>query len=152
MQIHQLKPPVGSRKRRKIVGRGRGTGHGKTSCRGQKGQMCRSGRGPILGSEGGQMPLIKRLPKVGFRSKVSIVYQVVNLESLSRFKEGTVINAEFLISHGLIRSHGEPVKILGDGELKKPFTVVANRFSKSAQEKIEKAGGKAQVLGQKKEE
>ena len=149
MQIHQLKSPVGSRKRRKIVGRGRGSGHGKTSCRGQKGQLARSGRATILGIEGGQMPLIKRLPKVGFRSKRPMVYQVVNLDSLGRFKEGAVINADSLKSHGLIRDVADPIKILGDGDLKKPVTIQAHRFSKSAQAKIEKAGGKAEIVSQK---
>ena len=149
MQLHQLKPPVGSRKRRKIVGRGRGSGHGKTSCRGQKGQLARSGRAIHLSLEGGQIPLIKRLPKVGFRSKRPMLFQIVNLDSLSRFKEGTVINGEFLETHGLIRNMAEPIKILGDGELKKSFTIQANRFSKSAQEKIQKAGGKAELILEK---
>ena len=149
MQIHQLKPPTGSRKRRKIVGRGRGSGHGKTSCRGQKGQLARSGRAIHLSLEGGQIPLIKRLPKVGFRPKRSHLYQVVNLDSLSRFKEGTVINAEFLKTHGLIRDMAEPVKILGDGELKKPLTIQAHRFSKNAQAKIAKAGGKVETVSEK---
>gem|GEM_PF-1298310 len=90
--------------------------------------------------------MIKRLPKVGFRPKTSIIYQIVKLESLARFKENTIVNAEFLKSHGLIRSATLPYKILGDGELKKPFIVHANRFSKSAQEKITKAGGKTEFL------
>ena len=92
------------------------------------------------------MSLIRRLPKVGFRSKRPILYQVVNLESLTRFKEGTVINAEFLKSHGLIKSLRRPFKILGDGEISKSLTVQANHFSKSAQEKIEKAGGKIEAV------
>ncbi|MFA5060421.1 MAG: 50S ribosomal protein L15 [Candidatus Omnitrophota bacterium] len=150
MQIHELRSPVGSRKRRKIVGRGQGSGHGKTSCKGQKGQRVRSGRGPILGHEGGQMPLIKRLPKVGFNSKNPTLYQIVNLESLTRFKENSVIDADFLKSHGLISKTSEPFKVLGDGDLKKPLTVRADAFSKSAQEKIVKAGGKAEIVSEQK--
>lgn len=146
MQIHDIHAPKGAHKRRKIVGRGPGSGHGKTSCRGQKGQNSRSGRGVILGSEGGQVPMIKRLPKVGFRPKTSTMYQIVKIESLARFKENTVVDAEFLKSQGLIRNVTLPYKILGDGELKKPFIIHANRFSKSAQEKIAKAGGKAEFL------
>ena len=146
MYLHELKAPKGSRKRRKIVGRGQGSGHGKTSCRGQTGQMSRSGRAVILGSEGGQMPLIRRLPKVGFRRKDPLVYQVVKLLSLKRFKEGTVIDGEFLKSQGLIKSIYKPYKILGDGEVTKSWTIRAFSFSKSAQEKIVKAGGKAETI------
>ena len=146
MQLHELKSPIGSRKRRKIVGRGRGSGHGKTSCRGQKGQGARSGRG-ILGSlEGGQMPLIRRLPKVGFRSKRPILYQVVNLEQLNRFKDGTVVTPELLKTEGLIKSYNKPFKILGDGDIKKSLTVRTLSVSKSAQEKITKAGGKVEMI------
>jgi len=147
MQLHELRSPVGSRKRRKIVGRGPGSGHGKTSGRGQKGQRARSGRGPILGSEGGQMPLIKRLAKVGFRSKAPTIYQLVKLEQLTRFKEGTVVNADILKSHKIIKSISRPVKVLADGEIKKPLVVQANSFSKSAEEKITQAGGKAELIG-----
>ena len=146
MYLHELKSPKGSRKRRKIVGRGQGSGHGKTSCKGQKGQNARSGRAILLSLEGGQMPLIKRLPKVGFRPKRHKVYQLVNLESLSRFKEGTIVNADFLKSHGLIRNVLRPIKILGDGDLKKPFVIQANSFSKSAEDKITKVGGKAEII------
>ncbi len=149
MQIHELTAPVGSHKRRKIVGRGRGSGHGKTSCRGQKGQRARSGRGILLGLEGGQMPLIRRLPKIGFRSKNHKYYQIVNLASLTRFKEGTIVNSEFLKSHGLIRNVTKPFKILGDGDLKKPLVIHAHSFSKSAQEKIVKAGGQAEMIQEK---
>ena len=146
MQIHELKAPTGARKRRKIVGHGPGSGHGKTSCRGHKGQRARSGRGILLGLEGGQMPLIRRLPKVGFRSKRHKFYQLVNLTSLTRFKEGTIINADFLKSHGLIKSLSKPIKVLGDGELKKPLVIHAHNFSKGAQDKIVKAGGKTEII------
>jgi large subunit ribosomal protein L15 len=146
MYIHELKSPIGSRKRRKIVGRGKGSGHGKTSGKGFKGQKARSGRALRRGHEGGQMALVRRLPKVGFNSKRPILYQVVNLASLTRFKEGTVIDVEFLKSHQLISSRRQPYKILGDGDLKKPLIFRAHGFSKSAQQKIEKAGGKAEVI------
>ena len=146
MHLHDLKPPRGSHKRRKIVGRGQGSGHGKTSCRGRDGTGQRPGRGVLMSSEGGQMSLIRRLPKVGFRSKRPVFYQVVNLVSLSRFKEGTVINAEFLKSHGIIKSLARPFKILGDGEISKSLIVQANSFSKTAQEKITKAGGKTETI------
>ena len=146
LQLHQLKSPPGSRKRRKIVGRGQGSGHGGTSCRGNKGQRARSGRGVILGSEGGQMPLIRRLPKIGFNSKSPKIYQIVNLASLTRFKEGTIVDGNFLKSHGLIKSLNKDFKILGDGELKNSLVVHAHSFSKSAQEKILKVGGKAEII------
>ncbi len=146
MYLHELKSPKGARKRRKIVGRGPGSGHGKTSGRGQKGQKSRSGRGIIIGLEGGQMPLIRRLPKVGFRSKRPILYQVVKLASLSRFKEGTVINAEVLKAQGIIKRLSKPYKILNTGDIKKALTIHANSFSKAAEEKIVKAGGKVEKI------
>lgn len=146
MQVHQLSRPEGSRKRKRIVGRGRGTGHGKRSGRGQKGQNARQGRGVLLAYEGGQMPLLRRLPKVGFRSKWPAVYQVVNCESLNRFEDGTTITPEVLKSHRLISSLLRPVKILSTGELTRKLTVQAHRFSKTAAEKITKAGGTAELL------
>lgn len=146
MQLHEIKSPIGSRKRRKIVGRGRGSGHGKTSGRGQKGQLSHSGRGPLLASEGGQMPLIRRLAKVGFRSKRPKIYQLVNLDRLSQFKEDTVIDGDFLRVHRIIKSVKKPFKILGSGDVKKPLTIKAHSFSKSAEEKITKAGGKIEVI------
>ena len=149
MQLQDLKPPAGSKKRRKIVGRGRGSGHGKTSGRGHKGQRSRSGRGVILSSEGGQSNLIRRLPKVGFNSRYPNVYQIVSLEALNRFKDGTTITNELLKSEGVIKSAHRPIKILSDGELKKKLTIQADRFSKSAAEKINKAGGKAEVISTK---
>ena len=146
MQLHQLRSPEGSRQRKKIVGRGRGTGHGKRSGRGQTGQNSRAGRGVILGSEGGQMNLLRRLPKVGFRSRWPIRYQIVNLEDLNRFEEGAVVNVESLKNERLIRSLNQPVKILSDGAITKKLTVHAHRFSKLAQEKILKAGGKTELI------
>jgi large subunit ribosomal protein L15 len=145
MFLHDLKSPVGSRKRRKIVGRGRGTGHGKTSGKGHKGQKSRSGRATLLGLEGGQVPLIRRLPKFGFRSKAPVLNQVVNIESLNRFASGAVITAESLKKEGLISSLNKPFKILGNGELKKSVIVKEGSISKSAQDKIVKAGGKVEI-------
>ena len=143
MQIHELKSPKGSRKRKKIVGRGKGSGHGRTCGRGDNGQKSRStGRG-ILGSlEGGQMPLIRRLPKVGFRSKRPILNQIVYLERLNQFNDGTVVDPAFLKAHGLIKSLNKPLKILGDGEIKKSLVIHSVDVSKTAREKILKAGGK----------
>ena len=146
MQVHQLRSPEGSCKRKKIVGRGRGTGHGKRSGRGQTGQNCRSGRGVMLAYEGGQMSLLRRLPKVGFNSKWPAKYQVVNCESLNRFEDGTMITPELLKSHHLIRSLLQPIKILSVGEVTKKLTVQAHRFSKAAIDKITKAGGSPEIL------
>lgn len=146
MQLHELKSPAGARKRRKIIGRGRGSGHGKTSTRGQKGAMSRTGHWVVGGSEGGQMPLIRRLPKIGFRSKRPVFNQVVNLDSLNRFENGALVNAESLKSKGLINSLNKPYKILGEGELKKSLTLHVMSISKSAEEKIKKAGGKVQII------
>ncbi|MDE2028289.1 MAG: 50S ribosomal protein L15 [Candidatus Omnitrophica bacterium] len=147
MQVHQLKSPEGSRKRKKIVGRGRGTGHGKRSGRGQTGQRSRSGRGVILAYEGGQMSLLRRLPKVGFRSKWPVKYQIVNCASLNTFEDGTTITPELLKSRHLIKSLLKPVKILSVGDLKRKLTVQAHSFSTEAREKITKAGGTLTVLG-----
>ena len=147
MQAHQLRSPEGSRKRKKIVGRGRGTGRGKRSGRGQTGQNSRSGRGVMLAYEGGQMSLLRRLPKVGLNSKWPAKYQVVNCESLNKFEDGTVVTPELLKSHDLIRSLLQPIKILSVGDLKKKLTVQAHRFSKPAADKITKAGGTVEILG-----
>jgi len=147
MQVHQIPQPVGSHKRRKIVGRGKGSGSGKTSGRGHgRNQHARSGRGIIKQLEGGQMPLLRRIPKVGFRRKNPLIYQEVSIDGLSRFKSGAVVDALSLRKNGLIHNPYKPFKILGDGELKHPLTVQAYAFSKSAEEKITKAGGKAEII------
>ena len=146
MQLYELRAPGGSRKRRKIVGRGSGSGHGKTCGRGQKGQNARSGRGILNTLEGGQMPLIRRIPKVGFRSKRPVLYQLVKLASLERFKEGTVIDGKLLKAQGLIHRLAQPFKILADGEISKPFIIEAHGVSKSAREKILKAGGQIKMI------
>jgi LSU ribosomal protein L15P len=146
MNINELKPAQGSHKRRKIVGRGAGSGHGKTSCRGSNGQNCRSGGGTRPGFEGGQMPLIRRVPKVGFNIKFPKEIQIVNLKSLARFKEDALISPEFLEEKGLIKNKDRWVKILGNGEVHKPLSIKAHYFSNSAREKIEKAGGKVEII------
>lgn len=146
MFVHELKSPKGARKRKKIVGRGRGSGHGKTSGRGQTGQHSRAGRAILFSLEGGQMHLIRRLPKVGFNSRRPNVYQIVPLSELNGFKDGDVINAQALKSKGLIKSIRRPVKILNNGDVSKKLTIQVQRFSKAAQEKITKAGGRAEVV------
>ncbi len=147
MQWHHIRSPLGSRKRKKIVGRGRGSGHGKRSGKGQKGQSARAGRGVMTAYEGGQMRLLRRLPKVGFNSKWPTEYQIVNIEALNRFKDGTTVNPELLKNQKLIKTLRRPVKILSDGSVSKKLTVVAHRFSKTASEAITKAGGKVQLIG-----
>ena len=152
MQLQDLKSPKGSRKRKKIVGRGKGSGIGKTSGRGQNGQKSRStGRFLVGSSEGGQMPLIRRLPKVGFRSHRPILNQVVSLDRLNQFKEGTVIDAAFLKTQGLIKSKNKPYKILGNGEIKKSLVFHTESISGSAREKILKAEGKIEAIVVQKE-
>jgi len=149
MQVHDLRAPCGSRKKKRILGRGRGSGRGKTSGRGQgRKQNARAGRGIINSLEGGQMPLIRRLPKVGFRSKRPILYQVIKVGDLSRFKSGTVVDPFLLKDKGRIKNIYRPYKILGVGEIKNALTVKAYGFSKSAQEKIVNAGGQAEVIDQ----
>lgn len=149
MLLHELKSPKGSRKRGRIVGRGPASGSGKTSGRGDNGQKSRSGRGVGLFSEGGQMALIRRLPKVGFRSKRPILNQVVNLERLTKFKSGTVITAKLLKEKGLISSLNKPFKILGDGDIKNALTIQAPYVSKTAHDKIVKAGGTIEIIEKK---
>lgn len=147
MKIHELSPAVGARTSAKRLGRGIGSGLGKTSGKGHKGQWARSGGGVRIGFEGGQMPLARRLPKTGFDNNWKKVYSVVNLERLNDFEDGTVITAGLLLEAGVlskIEAYG--LKVLGNGELTKKLTVKANKFSKSAIEKIEKIGGKVEVL------
>ena len=147
MQLHQIKSPAGSRKDKRIVGRGRGSGHGKRSGKGQTGQNSRSGRAVMSAYEGGQMRLLRRLPKVGFNSKWPTEYQIVNIESLNCFNDGTTVNPELLKNQNLIQTLHRPVKVLSDGSLTKKLTVVAHRFSKAASEAIRKTGGKTEVIG-----
>lgn len=146
MRTHDLGPAPGARKAPKRVGRGIGSGHGKTAGKGHKGQKARSGHGKGPRFEGGQMPLTMRLPKRGFKNPFRKVFALVNLEALNRFKAGTVVTPELLAKEGLIRLTGDGVKVLGDGDLDRPLTVRAHRFSRSASAKIEAAGGKAEVI------
>lgn len=144
--LNQLKRPQGARKRHKVVGRGRGSGHGKTSGRGNKGQNSRASGGVRPGFEGGQMPLIRRIPKRGFTFTPKAAYEVVNLDKLNSFGAGTEVTPEVLKKANMINRKKPQVKILGQGDLKHALSVKAHAFSKSAIEKIEKAGGKALVL------
>lgn len=138
--IHSLKAPQGSHKKKKRLGRGPSSGHGKTSTRGSKGQTSRSGRDFYLGFEGGQMPLIRKIPKRGFRSRFEKEYQLVNLKDLKKIKEQK-ITLQVLAERGLIKNETEPVKILGEGEIKNPINIEAHAISKTALQKIKNAGG-----------
>ncbi|MFY9177079.1 MAG: 50S ribosomal protein L15 [Caldicoprobacterales bacterium] len=146
MKLNQLSPAEGSTRDRKRKGRGPSSGLGKTAGRGQKGQKSRSGGGVRPGFEGGQMPLTRRLPKRGFTNIFAKVYSEVNLAQLEVFEADTVVTPELLKEKGIIKKLNDGVKILGKGELNKKLTVKAHKFSKAAQEKIEAAGGKAEVI------
>ncbi len=146
LNLGNLEKAKGCAKKRKRVGRGPGSGHGKTSTRGHKGQMARAGAKRRPWFEGGQMPLQRRIPKRGFANIFKKDYQIVNLDSLSKCGKEQVITPEVLRSLGLIKKEGKPVKILGEGELSCSLTVFANAFSRKAKEKIEARGGKAEVL------
>ena len=143
MKLHDLKPDPGSKRRRKRVGRGISAGQGKTAGRGHKGQGARSGGGKGPYFEGGQLPLVRRLPfKRGFTNIFAIRYQEVNVDMLeARFEEGALVNGASLLAAGLVRKADEPIKVLGRGDLSKKLDVHANKFSKSAAQKIEGAGG-----------
>jgi large subunit ribosomal protein L15 len=146
MDLSNLKPAIGSTKNRKRLGRGAGSGTGKTAGKGHKGQKARSGGSIKAGFEGGQMPLQRRLPKRGFTPLVKKVYALVNLRDLELFEAGSVVDFEALGGAGLVKVLGDGIKILGDGELTKALTVKAHKFSKSAVAKIEAAGGVAEVI------
>lgn len=146
MKLDELKPAPGSNRKRKRVGRGDGSGHGKTSCRGHKGQGARSGGNVAPGFEGGQMPLQRRLPKRGFRNPFKTVVAVINLQQLEAFDAGSEITPQTLSEKGLVRGKSRQVKILGDGALSKALTVKAHGFSAKAKERIEAAGGKTELI------
>ncbi len=146
MKLHEIQAPPGANKRTKRVGRGPGSGHGKTSTRGHKGQKARSGGGVRPGFEGGQMPLQRRLPKRGFTNIFKKEYAIVNIQDLNIFDDGTEVTIELLQDVGMIKGVKDGVKILGNGELEKQLTVKAHRFSKQAEEKISARGGKAEVI------
>ncbi len=147
MKQNELRPPEGSKHSRKRIGRGVGSGHGTYSCRGLKGQNSRSGGGVHPLFEGGQNPLVKRLPyKRGFNNIFRVEYSVVNLDRLNIFPEGTEVTPEAMVSAGIIKGLKKPVKVLGDGDLNHKLAVKANKFSQSARNKIESLGGTAEVI------
>jgi large subunit ribosomal protein L15 len=146
MKIHELSPADGSRKTRKRVGRGPGSGHGKTSCRGHKGQKARSGGGPRPGFEGGQMPLQRRLPKRGFTNIFKKCYNIINIKDLNRFEPNASLDAEALKEAGLVKKLGDGIKLLGNGEITFPVFMKVNKASNNAKEKIEALGGTVEII------
>ncbi|MBE5790131.1 MAG: 50S ribosomal protein L15 [Clostridiales bacterium] len=146
MKLHELHPAEGSTTAQKRLGRGSGSGLGKTSGKGHKGAKARSGGGKRPGFEGGQMPLYRRVPKRGFTNIFGTNYAEVNVERLDAFEDGTTVTIEMLLEKGIIRKTLDGVKILGNGDLTRKLTVQANKFTAGAKEKIEKAGGKAEVI------
>ncbi len=147
MRLHDLQPTKGTTKKRKRVGRGGASGTGTTSGRGNNGQGQRSGGGKRPGFEGGQMPLFRRLPKRGFSNyPFKLEYAILNVSDLNRYAENTEITPEFLLENGHVSKLKDGLKILGNGELEKPLVIKAHKFTKSAKEKIEAAGGKAEVI------
>ena len=147
MRLNELEKNVGATQKRKIVGRGRGSGLGKTSGKGHKGQNARSGGGVRAVFEGGQTPLYRRLPKRGFNNaRYATVYAVINVSDLNRFENGTVVSPALLREVGLVKNQLDGIKVLGNGELTKKLTIQAHKFSKTAVEKIEKSGSKIEVM------
>lgn len=145
MKLHQLQPAPGARKSKKRLGRGPGSGSGKTAGKGHKGMLARSGRANVAGFEGGQMPLARRLPKRGFHNPFRTEFAVVNLKTLSALDPN--VTPQVLYEKGIVKKQSRPIKILGVGELDKPMTIEAHKFSQSALRKIEQAGGQAKVIG-----
>ena len=146
MRIEDLRPAEGSTKNRKRVGRGVGSGHGKTSCKGHKGQKARSGGTKGAGFEGGQMPLQRRVPKRGFTNIFKKEYAIVNLDIIDALKDDAVITPELLVEKGVIKKMKDGLKVLANGSIQRPVTIKANAFSTSAAAKIEAAGGKTEVI------
>jgi large subunit ribosomal protein L15 len=146
MKLQDLRPAQGSKRRNKRVGRGIGSGHGKTSCKGHKGQKARSGGTKGPGFEGGQMPLQRRLPKRGFKNHFQIIYAVVNLKDLEKLEGLDTVTPETLMERGVVKNLKDGLKVLGQGEIKRALTVRADAFSASAVAKISAAGGKAEVI------
>ena len=146
MKLHELSPAEGSAKAAWRKGRGTGSGNGKTAGKGHKGQNARSGGGVRPGFEGGQNPLYRRLPKRGFHNRFSTQYAIINVETLNKFEDGAVVDINTLLAEGIIRKAYSGLKVLGDGEISKKVTVKATIFSATAKEKIEAAGGKAEVI------
>ena len=148
MELHNLSPKAGSRKDRKRVGRGPGSGNGKTAGKGHKGQLSRSGHSHKRNFEGGQMPLVRRMPKRGFTNIFRKEFVIVNVGQLERFPVGAEITPDLLLAEGVISKPRDGVKILGDGDLSRKLTVRAHKFSKKAQDVIQAAGGTCEVIGQ----
>ena len=146
MKLHELSPAPGSTRDVKRIGRGHGSGNGKTAGKGHKGQKARAGRGIRAGFEGGQMPLHRRIPKRGFNNIFATPYTAINVAILNRFEDGAVVNTEALLNAGIIKNAPYGVKILGNGKIEKSLTVQVAAFSESAKAKIEAAGGKAEVI------
>ncbi|HEY5626431.1 MAG TPA: 50S ribosomal protein L15 [Nitrospira sp.] len=146
MNLHDLSPAKGAKKKRKRIGRGPGSGHGKTATKGHKGLLARSGGGKGPGFEGGQMPLIRRVPKYGFTNPFRKEYAIVNIKSLADLSAAGTITPQALVDAGLVKRVKLPIKILGNGELKKAIVVQAHKFSKSAEAKIQAAGGSIEVI------
>jgi large subunit ribosomal protein L15 len=146
MKLHELAPAPGAKKKPKRIGRGQGSGHGKTATKGHKGILARSGGGKRPGFEGGQMPLTRRLPKVGFQNPFRVDYAVVNLKALAQLENVSDVTPDVLAEARLIKGRDRLVKILGDGNVSRPLVVQAHKFSKSAEEKIRAAGGRAEVI------
>jgi len=144
--IHDLSPSAGARKKRKRIGRGPGSGHGKTSCRGHKGQKSRSGGGVARGFEGGQMPLQRRLPKRGFNNIFKKEYALINLEDLNRFDPNTTLDFKALKNAGLVKKEKDGIKLLGSGEISHPLFVKVQKASRVAKEKVEAAGGRVEII------
>ncbi len=147
MKLHDLRPAPGSKKKGKRLGRGPGSGRGKTSGKGHKGVLARSGNPNMAGFEGGQMPLARRLPKRGFHNPFRVEYSIVNLDVLSALSDVNEVTPQLLHEQGIVKRRSRPIKILGVGELTKPLIVEAHKFSQSAIQKIEQAGGQAKVIG-----
>lgn len=146
MKLHELSPAPGSVRDVKRIGRGHGSGNGKTAGKGHKGQKARAGRGIRAGFEGGQMPLHRRIPKRGFNNIFATPYTTINVAVLNRFEDGAVVNTEALLNAGIIKKAPYGVKVLGNGKIEKNLTVQVAAFSESAKAKIEAAGGKAEVI------
>ena len=146
MKMHELAPAYGATTTSKRVGRGIGSGLGKTAGKGHKGQKARTGGSIRRGFEGGQTPLYRRIPKRGFKNHFAVEYAIVNLSDLEQFEDGSVVNAESLIAKGIIKKELDGVKVLGNGTLTKKLTVIASKFSKTAEEKIQAVGGKTEVM------
>lgn len=147
MKLHELAPAPGAKRPRKRIGRGPGSGHGKTATKGHKGLLARSGGGKRPGFEGGQMPLVRRLPKHGFTNPFRVAYAIVNLKALDALTTTDTVTPQVLVDAGLVKRKTLPIKILGTGEVGRPIIVQAHKFSRTALEKIQAAGGRAEVIG-----